>query len=259
MAWDRVIAWSGWILALISFPITVMQFAETRQSPQISYSISQKDVLRTERSDVSLNIDGETFGAKRPLNEMLVTVWNSGNVSFKSDEVRRPVRIRIPEKSVVLRPSINDIRSFDKDNIVANFNPKWIDVSWKILDSKNGLQFSFLTDSSRSDVDVTANIGPTVQLLDSDKWRSRADRPFYTQAITVSFFIFFISVFACGFLLNPLLIKWEEKLSAKYPQKWAGIAFTILLAPNLVGTILPFAITFIWMFWALRSPIVYGW
>jgi hypothetical protein len=155
------------VLGLFGTLFGVWAYYDTKAISQLHYTTTSKTVFSPpEHFRILPVVDGTApFQDEAVLNQTLVTVWNSGNVSIHGADARLPFAITGNDSTQILAARIVQTRT----PIVNNFTLKHIDAArlelhWKLIDPDMAVKIAILHTGPSGGLLISGNFGPGTKI-----------------------------------------------------------------------------------------------
>lgn len=97
------------------------------------------------------------------VNETTVTIWNSGTVTVRAEDVRQPLRIRTDDAATFIAAKITQSRTpLDPNFSLNSVSDHEIEVDWKLLDPGTALTVAILHNANPNSISVSGVFKPGV-------------------------------------------------------------------------------------------------
>lgn len=161
---DSFVKWSGWVFGVLGFIVSVWAYFETRQNGVVSYTAVSRLIFEQPPDFATRLIFPEAgFESDTRVQQTIVTIWNSGNISVRETDVRVPLRITVNSSAPVISTKIAGVRSAVPQNFsISDQDPKGLSVKWRIFDPGMAVHIAVLHGGHEEGVGLSGSLGPTI-------------------------------------------------------------------------------------------------
>lgn len=131
----------GSIASLISIPLAIYFYTETKQTPLLTYYIHPSRAIVVKAGQASnLTVNYANREIKNDITAVQIAIWNQGRSPIKAGGILRPIVIRtennIPILEASIRKTSRDLINFKIDS--ADAEKGIVTLSWNILEQNDG-------------------------------------------------------------------------------------------------------------------------
>ena len=181
---------SGWFIGLISLAFGLWAYYDTKAAARISYQTVSREVFSPPlhfQPEVTTQQGGHTQTTSEAIQQTVLLIWNSGNISVSPTDIRLPLSISLNKSGDLKSFKLVEASSSLPDNFtLEQSGDAQLTIRWRAFDPDMAVKLAILHPSATKP-HVSGAFGPNISLQE------------YNEASTTHWLLVVI-----GFALGPL-------------------------------------------------------